>query len=55
MYQSMLENVFFNNIPKIAVSAKRSVIFHQASAFVIFLCWNFAFLLGNFCWQRCKV
>jgi len=44
----MLENVlFFNNIPKTAVSVKRSVIIHQ--------CWNFALLFSNFCWWRCKV
>jgi len=47
--------LFLNNIIKIAVSAKRSVIIHQASAFVILLCWNLALLLSNFCWWRCKV
>jgi len=47
----MLENVLFlSNIPKIAVSAKRSVIVHQTSAFDILLCWNFVLLLSNFCW-----
>jgi len=47
----MLENVsFFINILKIAVSAKRSVIIHQTSAFVILSCWNLTLLLSNFCW-----
>jgi len=44
----MLKNVlFFINILKIVVSARRSINIHQTSAFVILLCWN---LLSNFCW-----
>jgi len=42
----MLENVLFSiNIPKIAVSARHSVIR------LILLCLNFTLLLSNFCWR----
>jgi len=53
----MLENVlfFFIHILKIAKSARRSVIIHQTSAFVILLCWQLTLLLSNFCWWGCKV
>jgi len=46
----MLENVLFliHNL-KIAMSAGRSVIIHQTSAFVILLCWHLTLLLSNFC------
>jgi len=45
----MLENVlFFIHILKIAMIARRSVIIHQTSAFVILLCWHLTLLLSNF-------
>jgi len=41
----MLENVLFLiNIPKIAVSARHSIVR------LILLCWNYTLLLSNFCW-----
>jgi len=43
------------HILKITMSAGRSVIIHQTSAFVVLLCWHLTLLLSNFCWWKCKV
>jgi len=51
----MLENVIFLfiHILKIAISARRSVIMHPTSAFVILLCWHLTLILSNFWWWGC--